>query len=671
MIQPPFLPMSREEMRLAGWDELDVLLISGDAYVDHPAFGTAMIGRWLAAHGFRVGVAAQPRWKDREEALADVRAMGRPRLFAGVTSGAVDSMLAHYTAFRKRRRDDAYTPGGLSGARPNRACIVYTGLARQAFPGLPVVLGGVEASLRRASHYDFWDDALRRPLLQESKADLLVYGMGERAVLEVARRAQSLAAAGACRAETAQGGAARLFSGGDLARACRDVPGTARMLPGPGAAPDPDDPENAEQGIPALRLPSHEAIQADAALLLRATLLLERHVHAGGRRAVQESGGRILEISPPAAPLGQEEMDRLYGLPFARLPHPAYTRPVPAWEMIRSSITTHRGCGGGCSFCSLALHQGRRISSRSRASILEEAAAIAAGPKGGVGAAREGSERAPRWAGAISDVGGPSANMWQARCTLPEAADCARASCLHPLPCSFFHVRQNSVLRLLRDVASLPGVRHVRVASGLRFDLLLRDNEALQGYIAEFTGGQLKVAPEHSAPEVLRLMRKPPPEIFEQFLAAFAGHCRKSGKERYVVPYLMSAFPGCTEEHMRALAAWLAQKRWRPQQVQCFVPTPGSTATAMFYAGLTPEGEALHVARSDRERLLQHRLLTGEPARRGEPRGRPTADGLRAAIPSRKNAQRRRKPAGLANKAVSRIFGSNRITNGAAGGKKT
>lgn len=628
-------------MRLAGWEELDILLISGDAYVDHPAFGIALLGRWLVAHGFRVGVVAQPRWRHKNDSLADVSVMGRPRLFAGVTAGAVDSMLAHYTAFRKKRRDDAYTPGALSGARPNRACIVYTGLARHAFPGLPVVLGGIEASLRRVSHYDFWDDSLRRPLLQESKADILVYGMGERAVLEIAARAEKLLAAdmrqrtgrnngdaGEAKEREPDTPPARTpslhaasvngkevspchLSGKVLSEACRDVPGTAWMASLPVARfwLGLDAPEHSGGARPVLMLPSHEAIQADSALLMQATASLERHMHAGGQYAVQESGGRALVLAPSAAPLEREEMDFLHDLPYTRLPHPSYTLPIQAWEVIRSSISTHRGCGGGCSFCSLALHQGRRISSRSRASIVREAAVIAAGPAGGLGSSPEAS-KTPRWAGAISDVGGPSANMWQALCALPRGAGCARSSCLHPAPCPLFRVKQGDALRLLREIASLPGVRHVRVASGLRFDLLLRDSEALHGYISEFTGGQIKVAPEHSEAAVLRLMRKPGLEVFERFLAIFARHCHAAGKRQYVVPYLMSAFPGCTEAHMHDLAAWLKKKHWKPQQVQCFVPTPGTVATAMFYARVTPEGEPLYVAGSDKERLRQHQLIS-------------------------------------------------------------
>ncbi|MDL2317105.1 YgiQ family radical SAM protein [Desulfovibrio sp. OttesenSCG-928-A18] len=630
--QPRVLPTGREEMLALGWDELDILLVSGDAYVDHPSFGVALLGRLLLARGFRVGIVDQPPWQDRARALAVLQAMGRPRLFAGITAGAIDSMLAHYTAFRKKRHDDSYTPGGRAGARPNRASIVYTGLVRQAFPALPVVLGGIEASLRRASHYDFWADALRRPLLQDSKADILVYGMGERALTQLAGIAAALVeneaevraapksgentpdpaqgratTAPACApGETRPGPAS--FSRSDFVRASRLVPGITWM----------DDAERARQwldsqGVSAVELPAHEAILDDGRLLLQSALQLEKQVHLGREYALQRSGERLLVLTPPPPPLSGEEMDELYALPYSRLPHPRHREPIPAWEMIRTSITTHRGCGGGCSFCSLALHQGRRIASRSADSVLAEAGRIARGP----GHERPGAGRrhppaaTPRWAGSISDVGGPSANMWRAACSLPADRDCARASCMHPAICPFFVVDQKEGVALLRAVASLPGIRHVRVASGVRFDLALQEPEALYAYTAQFTGGQLKVAPEHSEDAVLRLMRKPRLTVFERFLEAFARATGKAGKELYTVPYLMSAFPGCTEAHMQRLGAWLRRRNWSPRQVQCFIPTPGTVATAMFYCGLDPSGRPIHVARSDKERLAQHHLLLG------------------------------------------------------------
>ncbi|MEG2172980.1 MAG: YgiQ family radical SAM protein [Desulfovibrionaceae bacterium] len=557
MRQPPFLPMTPAEMRALGWKDLDVLFITGDAYVDHPAFGVALLGRWLVHHGFRVGIIAQPRWNDVE----DITRMGHPRLFVGVTAGALDSQLAHYTAFRKKRHDDSYTPGGLAGARPNRACVVYANLARRAFPQVPLVLGGIEASLRRISHYDFWTDALRRSILLDAKADLLLYGMGERAIVETAQRC-------------AQGQALTHIHGSVWI----DSPETAAQLHTYGAP---------------MPLPAHEDMETEPALLMDATLSLERQVHRGNLYAVQPVGKRALIVAPPAAPLSTDEMDALYALPFARASHPAYTQPIPAEEMLRTSITSHRGCGGGCSFCSLALHQGRRIASRSEGSILDEVSRMACQPK---------------FSGAITDVGGPTANMWQGHCAL-NTATCRRVSCCHPTVCKSFITPQHKHVQLLRTIAKMPKIKHVRVASGIRADLALTDEDAVRAYTLEFTGGQLKVAPEHCSPEVLELMRKPDLDVFERFLTAFQQNCHQHGRQQFVIPYLMSAFPGCTDEHMRELAHWLAVRHWSPQQVQCFIPTPGTVATAMYYCGIDPHGNEIPVARTDADRLRQHRIL--------------------------------------------------------------
>lgn len=585
--QPQFLPMSREEMRALGWERLDVLLITGDAYVDHPSFGCVLLARWLIRHGFRTGLVAQPRW-DRPD---DLLVMGRPRLFAGISAGALDSLLAHYTAFRKKRRDDAYTPGGKAGARPNRACLVYANLARQAFPGLPLVLGGIEASLRRVSHYDFWTNALRRPILMDAKADLLVWGMGERAILECARRLDQGADAD---------GLAGIPGAAWLDRL--DAQGRPARLPASLA------------DAPLMALPGHQRILDDPPQLLRLTQALEEQVHRGDAWAFEPVDGRALVLAPPAAPLSTAEMDELYSLPFCREAHPSYKEAIPAAEMLRTSITSHRGCGGGCSFCSLALHQGRHISSRSAESILHEARALAL--------AARASGRRSKGGVAISDVGGPTANMWQAHCALEEEAGaepgvaaggrksrCRRSSCCFPTVCKAFVTPQRKHVELLRAVAALPDVKQVRVASGVRADLALRDPEALAAYTGEFTGGQLKVAPEHCAPSVLALMRKPPLATFEAFLESFARQSRAAGREQYVVPYLMSAFPGCTDEDMYALAHWLRQRHWNPRQTQCFIPTPGSIATAMYYCGKNEAGEDIEVARSDAARLRQHHIL--------------------------------------------------------------
>ena len=590
------LPMFPEEMAARGWDALDVLLVTGDAYVDHPAFGVALLGRWLEAHGFRVGIIAQPDWKQPEA----VQRLGRPRLFAGVTAGALDSMLAHYTAFRKKRREDAYTPGGQSGARPNRATLVYTGLVRQAFPGLPVVIGGIEASLRRTSHYDFWSDALRRSILLDSKADLLVAGMGEASLLGIA---EALAAG----------------------RDPRGVPGVAFALKkGEGAADFAG-----EARVRAL--PSHEEITAERARLIEATRLLEAQAHDGEPWLMQASGGRQVLLPPLPPPLSQAALDRLYALPFTRQAHPVYADPIPAEEMIRFSITAHRGCGGGCAFCSLALHQGRRIQSRSADSITAEAQALT---------------EHPAFRGSISDIGGPTANMWGARCTLPKGR-CQRESCLAPQICPHFKVDQSAWLRLLDRVAKLPGVKHLRVASGLRYDLALTEEEFARAFVQRYVGGQLKVAPEHSEDAVLARMRKPGFAVFERFLRFFTAASKAKGREQYLIPYLMSALPGCRDEEMRRLKRWLDQHGWRPQQVQCFIPTPGTLATAMYYAGVDTQGRPIPVARSDADRLRQHRILMGGSAPgRAQGPGKETGPRpeKRSQPPKRAGSAQRRRP---------------------------
>ena len=553
----PFLPMSRAEMQKLGWSELDVLLVTGDAYVDHPAFGAALLGRLLVADGYRVGIVAQPRW----DTAADMEVMGRPRLFVGVTAGALDSMLAHYTAFRKKRSDDAYTPGGLAGARPNRATLVYTSLLRKAFPGIPVVIGGIEASLRRATHYDFWTDAIRRSMLIDSKADLLVYGMGESAIRTIAERLDAAKEA-----------------------SLHGIPGTAFVA-------------SSEETFPeTILLPSHEAIQEDVKQLMAATILMEQQVHQGNRWAMQSVGGRKVVFAPPAPPLAAETLDALYALPFTRSAHPSYHKPIPALEMVQFSVTAHRGCGGGCSFCSLALHQGRIIQSRSADSILQEVTRMT---------------RHDQWKGSVSDVGGPSANMWGTRCTASREK-CRRVSCLFPAPCSHFKDAQRAYLHLLQDLQKIPGVKHVRVASGIRHDLAQRDPAFVRDLVARFIGGQLKLAPEHMTEDVLRLMRKPAFKRFIEFCEGFTRESHQARKEQYIVPYLMSAFPGCTEKDMTTLVRWLRSQGWKPQQIQCFIPTPGTVATAMYCAEIDPEGHPIHVARTDAERLRQHYLLAPE-----------------------------------------------------------
>ncbi|MCK5804695.1 MAG: YgiQ family radical SAM protein [Lentisphaeria bacterium] len=580
-----FLPTTREEMAERGWDELDVLLVSGDAYIDHPSFGTALLGRVLENAGYRVGVVAQPRWDGTE----DIERMGRPRLYCGVSAGCLDSMLAHYTAFRKKRRDDAYTPGGEAGARPNRAVLVYSNLVRQAFPALPVVIGGIEASLRRAVHYDFWTNNVRRSVLLDSKADVLVYGMAEQTLVTLTER---------------------ISNGVSL----EDLPGTVSIVS--------EFPQECQA------LPSYEEILADPKCLLQATLSIERQVHEGETDLVQAHGTRFVRLNRPAPCMNQEQLDAVAELPFTRSAHPSYTEEIPALAMVQWSVTAVRGCGGGCSFCSLALHQGRRIRSRSRDSILREAAALA---------------RHPEFRGSITDVGGPTANLWRASCRA-NPSSCRRASCLAPRVCPHLDVPQEEYLELLRSVRAVPGVKHVRVASGVRHDLALECPDFMRGLTDEFVGGQLKVAPEHAADHVLKLMRKTEFSLFERFVEVFTGLNRASGREQYVIPYILSAFPGCTLADMRALAIWFRKQGWRPQQVQCFIPTPGTVATAMFHAECDLEGNALHVAKTDREREDQHKALMGT-TRRGPAQGRKGKGKERNAKTQRRKDARGRKKA--------------------------
>lgn len=578
-----FLPMNRADMRERGWDELDILLIFGDSYIDHPSFASSLLGRYLEHHGFKVGIITQPDWRD-PHIIEKIQEMGRPRLFAGISAGAVDSMLAHYTAFRKKRHDDAYTPGGKCGARPNRAIMVYASLVKQAFPQLPLIGGGIEASLRRLSHYDFWSDSLRKSLLPDAKLDLLLYGMGERAILEVARRLNRFYEENPDLQWTKE---RNKYLKKPWQEALKGIAGTARII---------RNSEIADLDPKTIILPSHRDIERNPKLLIEATLLAEQHIHHSLYPAVQSfDEERAVLMEKNAKPLLEHEMDILYSLPYMRQAHPRYKGHIPAETMMKTSMTCHRGCGGGCSFCSLALHQSRHISSRSNASLLQEARKIA---------------KSKGFDGSISDVGGPSANMWQGYCA-GNSETCKRSSCMTPNICNFFKVDQEKHLNLLENIKKIPNIRHVRVASGVRFDLALTQSKALEKYTSDFTGGQLKVAPEHCSSEVLKLMRKPQMDSFEIFLQSFYGYCKKMGKEQYVVPYLLSAFPGCSDEHMRELASWLAKRHWKPQQVQCFIPTPGTVATAMFYAECDTKGNPLFVAKSDAQRLRQHGILLG------------------------------------------------------------
>ncbi len=566
------LPATRDEMLARGWSEIDVLIVTGDAYVDHPSFGAAMIARVLEAEGLRVGVVAQPDWRTPES----LQALGRPRLFCGVTAGNLDSMLANYTAARHKRREDDYSEGGRPGRRPNHAAVVYAQLARRAFPGAPIILGGIEASLRRVAHYDYWEDKLRPSILVDSKADALVYGMGESAVREIARRLNAAAGSG---------------HPADLA----GIRGTARLLGAKAAAALTARDET-------VLLPDWDRLLADLTLLLAATRQVEAEQSPFcGRRLVQFHGARAVIVEPPAPPLGQADLDALYDLPFTRLPHPGYTAPIPALTMIKDSTTIVRGCAGGCSFCGLGLHQGKFLASRSEASVLREVRRIAA---------------SPGFRGTVSDLGGPSANLYGCRNGADAACRaCRRPSCLFPAICRHFRIAEEPAIRMLGQARAVPGVKHVFVQSGIRMDVALRTPNYLRELVRHHVSGHLKVAPEHLEPAVLRRMRKPA-GVFEPFLKAFKKESAAAGKQQYLVPYFISSFPGCTRSDMRVVEDFLHATRWNLQQVQDFIPLPMTPAAAMYVTGLDYEsGETIPVARNAGERQLQRAALGQSPGK--------------------------------------------------------
>ncbi len=561
-----FIPTTQEEILKRDWNELDVIFVSGDAYIDHPAFGVPLLARWLESHGFRVGIISQPDWRSKESFMT----LGRPRLFFAVSAGAMDSMVAHYTPARKLRHDDAYTPGNRHGARPNRATMVYTSRLKEAFKDVPVVIGGIEASLRRFAHYDFWENKVRRSILFDAKADLLIYGMAERAILEVAER----------------------MLDGEQLREIRDVRGTAYHCGGL------DD-------VPHIDVPSYEEISVSKekfAEAFRHTYLQQNPWSA--QIVTQQHGNRTLVCNPPSLPLTETEMDAVYALPFDKCPHPSYVETIPAWEQIKTSITSHRGCFGGCAFCAITMHQGKTIQSRSESSILAEITSMT---------------RKHWFHGTISDIGGPTANMFGLGCNNSDAMKkCVRESCIFPGICPNLRTGDAPATTLLQSARSLKGVRHTAVSSGVRYDLLERQ----PAYFSELTGhhvsGLLKIAPEHLVDQVTDIMRKPGRKSFETFLARFREESIRLGKRQYVVPYLISGHPGCSLADMFELALALKKMGIQVEQVQDFTPTPGTIATCMFYSGYDPmTRKRVYTATSDRDKGLQKSLLLWhQPAER-------------------------------------------------------
>jgi uncharacterized radical SAM protein YgiQ len=559
-----FMPMSRQEMNLLGWDELDVLLISGDAYVDHPSFGVAIIGRVLIEAGFRCGIITQPDWNQPES----LSIMGTPRLFCGVTAGNMDSMLSNYTAARHKRQEDSYTPGGVTGKRPNRASIIYSELARRNFPGIPVILGGIEASLRRAVHYDYWQDKIRPSILLDSKADLLVYGMGEQTILEVAKR---------------------IANQEELSH----IAGTARLLGG-------NETETLDRSDYCV-LPCLEDIRDNSEQLLKATKLIEKEQNPhSGKPLLQMHQKRALIIYPPAKPLSTAELDRVYALPYKRAAHPSYEKPIPGFSIVEHSITAVRGCPGGCSFCGLGLHQGRFIQSRSKDSVLDEIKLLSS-LKG--------------FKGVISDVGGPTANAFGCTNTSKSCKTCKRSSCLYPSLCSNFSIKEKPYAELLAAITNQKNIRHCFVASGIRMDLALKTPKLLEQIIAQHTSGQLKIAPEHMSESVLDLMRKPGNKLFKSFLRFFEEINIKHNKKQFVVPYFISSFPGCTQNDMKVIHNFLKKSAWNPRQIQDFIPTPMTAATAMYVAEKNFSGDSIRVAKTTSERNQQRQFLDGSKGR--------------------------------------------------------
>lgn len=554
------LPMTVEEMRERGWDEADVVFVTGDAYIDHPSFAMAILGRVLEAAGFRVAIVSQPDWQNCDA----WRRFGRPRLFFGISAGNMDSMINHYTANRKVRNSDAYSPGGRIGLRPDRATRAYCQRAREAFKGVPVIAGGVEASLRRLAHYDYWSDKVCRSILLDCKADLLVYGMGEDSIVEIARR----------------------LAAGETVRDLRDMRGVTYAM-GASETPPAD----------ALVLPSFEQVRDDKLAFAEATKMIHNETNPyNARRLVQWHDRQAVVANPPPLPVSQGVMDRIYGLPYTRRPHPAYTEPIPAYTMIKDSVTIMRGCFGGCTFCSITAHQGRIIQSRSKDSVLAEVRDMT---------------RDEKFSGVVSDIGGPTANMYQMQCSRPEVeAVCRRQSCVHPTICKLLDTDHGPLIELMKEARQTPGIKKVLVASGIRMDLARRSPEYMRELVRHHVGGRLKVAPEHTDSRVLGLMRKPSNDDFEKFSEAFNAESARTGKKQYIVPYFIASHPGSDLDAMIDLAVFLKRNGYKPDQVQDFIPAPFDVATAMYYTGIDPfTKKPVHVARQLRDRKLQRALM--------------------------------------------------------------
>ncbi len=586
----PVLPMSRAEMEGLGWDSCDVVLVTGDAYIDHPSFGMAIVGRLLESQGFRVGIIAQPDWGD----ASAFKALGKPNLFFGVTAGNMDSMVNRYTSDRRLRHDDAYTPHDAGGKRPDRAVIVYSQRCREAWRDVPIVIGGIDASLRRIAHYDYWSDKVRRSVLVDAKADLLVYGNGERAIIDIAHR----------------------LAAGETAATLTDVRGTAFMrsaVPGDWHVADLASIDEPAAPLPAgaprdrvvVRLPAYEDVSTDPVLYAHTSRVLHQESNPGNARAlIQRHGDREVWLNPPPLPLSTPELDGVFALPYARAPHPSYgDARIGAWEMIRFSVNIMRGCFGGCSFCSITEHEGRVIQSRSEDSILNEIQQI--------------RDRTPGFTGTISDVGGPTANMWRLNCNdAAIQAICRRLSCVYPDICKNLGTDHGPLIGLYRKARALPGIKRVLVASGVRYDLAVKSPAYVKELVSHHVGGYLKIAPEHTEPGPLSKMMKPGLGAYDRFKALFDRFAREAGKEYYLIPYFIAAHPGTTDTDMMNLALWLKKNGFRADQVQNFLPSPLSLATAMYHSGRNPlvavrrqGGEEVYVPKGLTQRRLHKAFL--------------------------------------------------------------
>lgn len=622
----PFLPTTREEMDALGWDSCDIIIISGDAYVDHPSFGMAVIGRVLEAQGFRVGIIAQPDWQSKDAFMG----LGKPNLFFGVTAGNMDSMINRYTAEKRMRHDDAYTPGNVGGKRPDRAVMIYSQRLREAYKGVPIVIGGIEASLRRIAHYDYWQEKVRRSILFDAKADILIYGNAERPLVEVAHRIaagetmdtiQDIRGTAVIRKEPIPG-----WRGSDSTAI--DKIGKIDPIPNPYGADDVgcSKSEFKQAGIdlkaeaakpitiqPArpkpwektyVKLPAFEQVSVNKPLYAHASRILHQETNPGCARALfQRHGDRSIWVNPPAFPLETHEMDDVFGLPYQRIPHPSYgDAKIPAYDMIKTSVNIMRGCFGGCSFCSITEHEGRIIQSRSQESIIDEIEQI--------------RDKVPGFTGVISDLGGPTANMYKLRCTSKKAeSTCRRLSCVYPDICKHMDTDHTPTIDLYKKAREVKGIKKILIASGVRYDLAVQDPRYVKELVTHHVGGYLKIAPEHTEDGPLSKMMKPGMGAYDQFKELFDKYSKEAGKKQYLIPYFISAHPGTKDEDMVNMALWLKSNDFKLDQVQNFYPSPMANATTIYHTEMNSlrniknNKEQVPVPKGARQRRLHKAIL--------------------------------------------------------------